>query len=329
MAEGLEPAIAQALREDGRRIVITGAGGWLGLATLDLLGDALGDGFAKRVCAFGSTTRTLRLADGTPILQRPLSDMAWLPKAPTLVLHTAFLAKDRAEAMDEGEYRAANNAIRMAVLGALDPIGAEAIFVASSGAAAKADDPHASPAMRLYGTMKREDEAIFTCWAQDTGNTAVITRLYALAGPRINKPQAYAIASFCLDALAGGPIEVRAPREVVRSYVAIREVMSLAFALMLEGKGVTQFDSGGAAMELAEVAAQVAALVPGATVQRAPITDPAPDIYHGDGPAYATLLAAHAIAPVPLRTALAETAAWMAGERENDQHSMLVQPTER
>lgn len=308
----LERAVAEALKADGRRIVITGAGGWLGLATLDLLAGALGDEFGKRVRAFGSTTRTLRLSDGTPVLQRPLADMAWLPNEPTLVLHTAFLTKDRAEAMDEADYRAANDAIRNAVLNALGPIGAEAIFVASSGAAAKLDDPR--PAMALYGAMKREDEDSFAGWAEDNGKTAVIARLYALAGPRINKPQAYAIASFMLDALAGRPIAVRAPNRVVRAYAAIREVMGLAFALMLEGKGVTRFDSGGEPLELEQVAREVAALVEGASVERAAITDPASDIYHGDGAAYDALLRASGISPVPLRDALAETLDFLAGQ---------------
>lgn len=309
----LEAAIANALKADGRRIVITGAGGWLGLATLDLLAGALGDDFGKRVRAFGSTTRTLRLSDGTPVLQRPLADMAWLPKEPTLVLHTAFLTKDRAEAMDEAEYRAANDAIRRAVLDALGPIGAEAIFVASSGAAAKLDDPR--PAMALYGALKREDEESFASWAERTGHCAVIARLYALAGPRINKPQNYAIASFLLDALAGRPIAVRAPKRVVRAYAAIREVMGLAFALMLEGKGVTRFDSGGTPLELEQVAGEVAALVQGASVERAAITDPASDIYHGDGAAYDALLRASGISPVPLRVALAETLDFLAGQQ--------------
>jgi len=310
----LDPAVAQALVADGRRIVITGAGGWIGLATLDLLHTALGDQFGKRVRAFGSSTRVLRLSDGTQVLQRPLDDMAWLPNEPTIVLHTAFLTKDRAEAMDEARYRAANDAIRQQVLKALGPIGAKAVFVASSGAAAKADDPAASPAMRLYGAMKREDEDLFAAWARENGASAAITRLYALAGPYINKPQNYAIASFMLDALAGRPIEVRAPRRVVRAYVAIREVMSLVFALLLQGEGVTSFDTGGEALELEQVAREVAALVAGAQVERAAITAPDADIYHGDSAAYAALLARYGITPVPLRQALAETIDYLAGQ---------------
>jgi UDP-glucuronate decarboxylase len=310
----LEPSVAQALAADSRRIVITGAGGWIGLATLDLLHAALGDQFGKRVRAFGSSTRVLRLSDGTQVLQRPLDDLAWLPHEPTIVLHTAFLTKDRAEAMDEAQYRAANDAIRHKVLKALGPIGANAIFVASSGAAAKADDPAASPAMRLYGAMKREDEDLFAAWAQDHGATAAITRLYALAGPHINKPQNYAIASFMLDALAGRAIEVRAPRRVVRAYVAIREVMSLVFTLLLQGEGVTSFDSGGEPLELEQIAREVAALVEGAQVERAAITAPDADIYHGDSAAYAALLAHYGITSVPLRQALAETIDYLAGQ---------------
>ncbi|MBB3955806.1 NAD-dependent epimerase/dehydratase family protein [Novosphingobium sediminicola] len=309
MAEGLAPEVVQALVEDGRRIVITGAGGWIGLATLDLLAAALGDKFEKRVRPFGSNTRALRLADGSQVLQRPLADMAWLPKEPTIVLHTAFLTKDRAEAMDEAAYIAANRAISESVLKALNPIGAEAIFVASSGAAAKADDPDASAAMRLYGALKREDEERFAAWADETGHRAVIARIFALTGPYINKPGAYAIASFIDDAIAGRPVEVRAPRQVVRAYVAIRELMSLAFAASLAPSGVLRFDSGGEGMELGEIAGVVAAQT-GTSVQRAQITTGPADIYHGDDAAYRALLADYGIAPVPLAAQVAEMIAW-------------------
>ncbi|WP_206237840.1 NAD-dependent epimerase/dehydratase family protein [Novosphingobium terrae] len=306
----LAPAIADRLIADHRRIVVTGAGGWLGLATLELLAGTLGDAFARRVVAFGSSNRVLRLRDGTQVMQRPLADMAWLPEAPTLVLHLAFLTKDRAEAMDEDAYRAANRAISQSVLEALKPIGAQALFLASSGAAAKAEDAAASPAMRLYGAMKRDDEDVFAQWARDTGHRAVIGRVYAVSGPHMNKPEAYALASFMRDALDGRPIAVRAPHQVIRSYVAIRELMSLVFALLLDAEGgVERFDSGGDPLELADVAQAVADAVPGTQVTRAAITSDRPDRYHGDGAHYAALLAQHGIAPVALATQVHEALA--------------------
>ena len=54
MTDGLTPHVAQALAANKARIVITGAGGWLGMATLELLAAALGDNVAHRVRCFGS-----------------------------------------------------------------------------------------------------------------------------------------------------------------------------------------------------------------------------------------------------------------------------------
>jgi nucleoside-diphosphate-sugar epimerase len=303
----LEPAVAARLTDGKDRIVVTGAGGWLGMAVLDLLARALGDGFDKRVRAFGSSTRVLRLEDGTQLLQRPLDELAWLPAEPTLLLHLAFLTKDRAETMSEADYRAANRAISRMVLDQMKRIGTRAVFLASSGAAMKAEDPAASAAMRLYGAMKRDDEDAFAAWAQAQGKRAVIGRIFNITGPYMNKHHAYAFASFMGDALAARPIAVRAPREVVRSYVAIRELASLIFALLLEeGAGVARFDTGGQVLELGAVARAVAAQVPGAQVERASVGESPADLYHGDGAAYAALLAHHGIAPVGLDDQIAE-----------------------
>lgn len=303
--------IATALRASPQRIVVTGASGWLGRVTLDLLHDALGDAFAARVVCFGSRRAEVRLSATNVIEQRPLSEIGALPRQPTLLLHFAFLGKDRAEAMPEAEYRAANRAIRQAVLDALDPIGVEAVFVASSGAARHADDASASPAMRLYGTLKREDEDAFASWAEARGVSAVIGRIFNISGPHINKLNSYALSSFVLDALAGRPVVVRARHEVRRGYVAIRELMSLVFALLLERQsGVTRFDSGGNEIELGALAAMIASSLD-CPVERPATGEGAPDIYLGDDPAYRRLLGRHAIASVPLAEQIAETVTFL------------------
>jgi UDP-glucuronate decarboxylase len=310
----LEAAVAQALLGNERHIAITGASGWLGRATLDLLERALGDTFAARVSCYGLEDRMIDLGEGRHVPQRPLTALGALEAQRVWVLHYAFQTKERAEAMSEAAYRAANQAISDTVIAALDRIDAEAVFVASSGAAGKADDPAASPAMRLYGAMKRDDEARFAGWAEARGRRAVIGRIYNLTGPYMNKHDAYAMASFIRDALGRRPIRVNAPREVVRGYVAIRELLSLVFALLAkEGPSgdVVRFDSGGAPLELGEVARVVAQTLGGGTVERVALTEPAPDRYAGDNAAYAALLAHHGITPVPLEEQVRETAPWI------------------
>jgi len=307
MTYALSANVRAALRDSDRRIVVTGAGGWVGLATLELLSEALGSKFDGRVVCYGASRKTLALLEGRRIQQFPLGHIAHLSPRPSVALHLAFLTKDRAETMDEADYTRANRALTQALLGALDGIDARAVFVASSGAARFADDPAHAPAMRLYGTLKRADEEALGDWAETRGRRAVIARLFNIAGPHINKVQSYALSALILDALAGGPVRVRAPHRVVRGYVAIRELMSLVFALLLdEGPAVVRFDTGGKAMELAEVAAVVAEEFGGAVDRPAPqIANE--DIYLGNPQPYARLLVEHGIEPVLFADQVRET----------------------
>ncbi len=310
----LDAAVARALLSNDRHIAITGASGWLGRATLDLLDRALGDAFAARVSCYGSASRMIDLGGGRLVPQRPLAELAALEAPRVWVLHYAFQTKERAEAMDEAAYRAANASISDTLIAALDRTRAEGVFVASSGAASKADDPAASAAMRLYGAMKRDDETRFAAWAEARGRRAVIGRIYNLTGPYMNKHDAYAMASFIRDALALRPIRVNAPRDVVRGYVAIRELMSLVFALLAQDGPpgeVIRFDSGGEALELGDVARIVAQALGGGAVERAAVTEPVADHYVGNSEAYAALLARHGIAAVPLDAQVRETAPWI------------------
>ena len=232
------------------------------------------------------------------------------------MLHLAFLTKDRAEQMDEAEYRRANRALSQRLLDHLDAIDTKAVFVASSGAARFADDPGRSAAMRLYGELKRADEEAFAAWAQAREARAVIARIFNIAGPHINKQASYALSALILDALAGRTVTVRAPHRVVRGYVAIRELMSLVFALLLEPKPeVIRFDSGGEPMELADVAHEVARQT-GAAVARAPLSSEAEDRYVGERTAYDRLLSAHRIEPVPFAQQVGETLAFLRRARE-------------
>jgi nucleoside-diphosphate-sugar epimerase len=308
---------AERLKVSGERIVIAGAGGWLGLATLEALHGLLGGAFASRVVCFGSDARTLRLRGGVEISQRPLATIADLPPAPSLVLHLAFLTQEKAKAMSEADYVSANRAISGRVLAALDRIGATGVFVASSGAAHMAENDRAEASKRLYGRLKLEDEALFTDWAAARGSKASIARVFNVSGPYINKLSSYALSSFIGDALAGRPIEIKARRPVIRSYVAISELMSVAFgALTAPHCDPTPFDTvGDRIVEMADIAYTVRAVVrPSAQIVLPESRDGAPDCYVGDRARYDALLQSQRAAGLDFATQVRDTAGFMACE---------------
>jgi UDP-glucuronate decarboxylase len=308
----LSPQVAQALKDSSRRIVITGSSGWLGMATLELLHEALGSAVTDRVRCYGSAEKALALRAGLKIEQRPLRELRQLEREPTFLMHLAFLTKDRAESMDEAAYRQANRALSGIVLDALDHIGVDGLFIASSGAARSAEDDAAAPAMRLYGSLKKEDENSFSQWAELQRKTAVIARIFNLSGPYINKHTAYALAAFINNALASEPIVVRAPMPVVRSYVAIRELMSLVLAVLLDDpKEAVRFDTAGAALDLKDVAQIVSAAVRDVPVERAALQSDRADIYVGEAEPYRSLLDRYGIEAVNIDQQVRETADYL------------------
>ena len=88
-------SIASALTDSDGKIVVTGAGGWLGQATLEMLEQCLGEVFPARVLAFGSRPRALTLRSGRTVECRSLNDLAHVPAEPCIIVHYAFLTKDR------------------------------------------------------------------------------------------------------------------------------------------------------------------------------------------------------------------------------------------
>lgn len=319
-APGLSGGACDKLRRDKRRIIITGAGGWIGRATIDLLVRCLGFGTARdRVRCFGSSSRQIEVGNGITLDQLPLSAIHDLPELPSVVLHLAFLTKDKVAGMAEDDYRRANEELSREVADALCGIGADRLFVASSGAAAFAEDPEASPDLRLYGRLKRDDEELFANWAVERpGRRASIARIYSLSGPHINKHQTYALASFIVDALAGQAISIKAQVPVTRSYVAIRELMSLVLSSLLadEGEQVLRFDSGGDPHELGDLARCIATAIGPVPIIRAPIGDGPANHYVGDDRRYRELLAMYHIDHVDLVTQVRETAAFLAKQPE-------------
>jgi UDP-glucuronate decarboxylase len=307
---------AERLRTGPWRVVVVGAGGWLGLATLEMLHGLLGAQFHDRVACFGSGFRTLTLRGGASIDQQPLAELARLPMAPSLILHLAFLTQEKAKTMTEQAYVEANRAISDQVLNALDVIGAVGVFVPSSGAVYMADQAGAERSKQLYGSLKRDEERRFAAWGESRGSNVVIARVFNLSGPYINKQTSYALACFIADALAGQPITIRAAKPVLRSYVAVCELMSIVLgALTGPVQGPILFDTvGDDVYEMAEIAQVVGEVLHhDRGFDRPALQDGDIDRYVGDGSTYGLLRRLNNVTPVSFAEQVRETARYMSG----------------
>jgi nucleoside-diphosphate-sugar epimerase len=316
------PDIGQRLRASGLRVAVTGASGWLGQAALEMLEQALDDEFPARVVAYGSYARSLAMRCGRCIEIAPLAALGSLQAKPTLLLHNAFLTKDRVAGLAPSEYFRLSEEISAAVARAIPGIGVTKMLFPSSGAVyglptrpdrSTFDDPDANP----YGTQKLRDERCFSDVCAAHGVRLAIPRIFSLSGPFINKHDAYVLASVIKDALAGAPVRLRARRRVVRSYVAVRDLLDATVGWLLAGSEPERvvFDTCGDIVEVGELATKVLQALNREDLRiERPALGPEPDdVYYGGGAEFERLARSQGIRLAPLEQQVSDTAAYLRG----------------
>jgi len=310
---------ARHLRTERIPIILTGGGGWLGQAALEMLDGVFDDMLRKNVFVFGSSARPLRLRSGRQIESRPLSQITGFSCDPALFLHFAFVTRDRVSEMSHEAFVSANRIIADLVGEAASRIGARGLFLPSSGAVYRPDhsiddDMERNP----YGVLKHQDEQRFEAFFRDTGLPYVIGRIFNMAGPFVNKLDTYALSSIIRSVQRGGPVEIRASRRVVRSYVHVQDVLDIVFSSMTTShgrRGAFCFDTvGDEAVEIGDLASRVANVLgrSDCNIVRPRIDNPIADVYVGDGAAFRELVRCHGVRLKPLDQQIVDTADYLA-----------------
>ena len=311
------PLSATEARPDARpdvRYVLTGPSGWIGTAMLAALAErlagTLGHGWADRVVCFGSVARTLAAA-GAVVPVRALETIAPADVAGAHVIHLAYLTREKAAELGERGFVDTNLAIDDVVLAAISREAPASLFTASSGAAqmaARGQDLHP------YGLAKLRQEARFLEWGHAAGVPVLAGRIFNLAGPYINKVEAYAIANFATQARSTGKITIAATAPVFRSFLHVADLCALvldcAHRRLIHDAPVDL--CGAEVVEMADLADLVARSVGGKVrVLRGAVDTARPSAYLGDFTQTRVLAMQVGRGLAPLRQQVDDTVAWL------------------
>lgn len=312
------PHLAEKIRLSSCEYVVTGGGGWIGQATLEMFESALGDELPKRVSVFGSSDRDLILRSGHAIPCRELKRIIDIGGAPKIFVHCAFLTKDRLVDQSFESFIVANRKISDMVVAAIEKSDVRGLFVPSSGAVYKKGTRELDDDIQknAYGVMKAADEKRFSELAIKKKMPLCMPRLFNLAGPFINKLEIYALASMIGAVLRGQPITIRAPHNVVRSYIHVGDLINLAFSVLLERKpqDVPIFDTAGERnVEMGDLAETVRKVLgrPELPIERPDRIQGKDDIYVGDAALMCRMMSAHALRFTSFEDQIRDTANYM------------------
>jgi nucleoside-diphosphate-sugar epimerase len=134
---------------------------------------------------------------------------------------------------------------------------------------------------------------------REVGGRCAVARVFNVAGPWMPPAKQFALASLIEQVRSGGPVVVRAPHPVRRSYVDVEDVAALAVALAAGGPDHVLFDTvGDEVVEVGELADRVARVLghPGMAVERAWDPSAPADDYVGDGELMHRLAREHGVA---------------------------------
>jgi nucleoside-diphosphate-sugar epimerase len=293
------------------RFVLTGPTGWIGEAMLSHIEGQYGSAVAGAAHLFGSNARHLNTPSGGKLAVRRLSDITPSDVEGAHVIHLAYLTKGKALAIGERAFTETNIGIDDALLSALHQAKPASLFVASSGAAALAasgDDLHP------YGLAKLRQEARFLEWGAASSVPVLAGRIFNIAGPHINKLEAYAISNFAQQALRTGYVEISAHVPVFRSFLHVGDLCALAIQAGLSGMGRERpLDlCGTEILEMGEIAQLVVELCGnGAIIKRGPVDHSRPSEYLGRGQDTRVFAMQQGRLLAPVRQQISDTIDWM------------------
>lgn len=291
-------------------IVITGPTGWIGLAMLACLARQ-SDDWADHVRLFGSSERDVEAIDGTVLPMRSLDTLQPADLDDAIVIHLAYLTKEKVDLLGERRFTDTNLAIDDVVLSALAAAKPRSVFVASSGAAmlaAQGRDRHP------YGLTKLRQEDRFAAWAVATDTPLIVGRIFNLAGPYINKVDSYAIGSFVNQAKRFGAIKINAEVPVFRSYLHVDDLCALILGAgqAAVGRSAPIDLCGAETVEMSDTALAVAQhLGGGIAVARGPVDWAKPKAYLGDFTDTKVLAMELNLPLAPFSTQVADTVRWI------------------
>jgi len=206
-------------------IMITGASGWIGRATLEYFYKIFQDDIEKFIFPISASQKNIKLSNNFSIKTYDYQYNFDKNKA-YVILHYSYPTKARLETLSDDEFNKNCQQIKTSISKIIQNYQIKSLIFPSSGAIYNQNN--------LYAKNKIDDELYLLELSEKYNFNIMIPRIFNIGGPFINQPQIYALNNFILQTKANKKIIINANNDVFRSYVHVNNLIDLFFKWLID-----------------------------------------------------------------------------------------------
>jgi len=206
-------------------IMITGASGWIGRATLEYFYKIFQDDIEKFIFPISASQKNIKLSNNFSIKTYDYQYNFDKNKA-YVILHYSYPTKARLETLSDDEFKKNCQQIKASISKIIQNYQIKSLIFPSSGAIYNQNN--------LYSKNKIDDELYLLELSEKYNFNIMIPRIFNIGGPFINQPQIYALNNFILQTKANKKIIINANNDVFRSYVHVNNLIDLFFKWLID-----------------------------------------------------------------------------------------------
>jgi nucleoside-diphosphate-sugar epimerase len=284
-------------------IAISGASGWLGNETVEVL---------KRIQSrdsqilFTSNGRELIFRD-SGIKETEVFLDSQPPNSLEGFIHLAFLTRDKVELVGSNEYITTNLNLISKACQFIETSKPKWVVVVSSGAIfdRKTGELESNIQNNPYGFCKRVEEQLIQQSAHKVGANVVIGRLWGASGKYMPPNSAYALSDFIISAHKEKKITIKSGGQVIRRYVDASEFMEVLIKAAISKRSLT-INSGGPKIEIGDLATLISNHFTETVIKRSP-PEMTTDDYYPRGDEFEEIASVLGIALSDMQTQVTQT----------------------